>query len=105
MVLISATMCDKKGKILVARQFVDVSKLKMEEYISTFPKLIESGKHILHNRNLGIGSQCTHVETDSVRYVYLPIEDLYIVLITNKNSNIIEDTEILRQMQKIVLKV
>jgi hypothetical protein len=93
MVVLSATVCDKKGKIIVARQFVDVSKLKMEEYISTFPKLIESE------------SQCTHVETDSVRYVYLPIEDLYLVLITNKNSNIIEDTEILRQLQKILLKI
>jgi len=40
-----------------------------------------------------------------VRYVYLPIEDLYLVLITSKNSNIIEDTEIMRQMQKIILKI
>ena len=47
----------------------------------------------------------THVETDAVRYVYLPIEEVYLVLITNKNSNIIEDTEIIRQMQKIILKV
>ena len=42
MVIISATIWDKKGKILVARQFVEVSKLKMEEYI-TFPNLFESG--------------------------------------------------------------
>jgi len=102
MVIISSTICDKKGKIIMARQFIDVSKLKMEEYISTFPQLIESGKyiHLFHT-----DSQCTHVETESVRYVYLPIDDLYLVLITNKNSNIIEDTEIIRQLHKIILKV
>ena len=102
MVIISSTICDKKGKIIMARQFIDVSKLKMEEYISTFPQLIESGKyiHLIHT-----DSQCTYVETESVRYVYLPIDDLYLVLITNKNSNIIEDTEIIRQLHKIILKV
>lgn len=45
MVIISATIVDKKGKIIVARQFHEVSKLKMEEYTSSFPKLIESGKY------------------------------------------------------------
>jgi hypothetical protein len=49
MVIISATVCDKKGKILVARQFIEVSKLKMEEYISTFPKLIELGRNRHNN--------------------------------------------------------
>ncbi|CAI2374672.1 unnamed protein product [Moneuplotes crassus] len=93
MVIISSTICDKKGKIIVARQYIDISKLKMEEYIRTFPKLIEAG------------SQCTHIETEDVRYVYLPIDDLYLVLITNKNSNIIEDTEIIRQLHKIILKI
>lgn len=44
MVIISSTICDKKGKIIVGRQYIDVSKLKMEEYIRTFPKLIETGK-------------------------------------------------------------
>ena len=89
MVVISATICDKKNKIIVARQFIEISKLKMEEYISAFTP----------------DSHSTHIETDSVRYVFLPIEDLYLVLITNRMSNIIEDTEILRQMHKIILKI
>jgi len=58
--------------------------MKLEEYMANFPKLIDSGK------------QCTHIETDSIRYVYLPIEKLFLVLITNKNSNIIEDLEVIR---------
>jgi hypothetical protein len=36
------------------------------------------------------------------RYVYLPIESLYLLLITNKNSNIIEDLDTLRLLTKVV---
>jgi hypothetical protein len=45
---------------------------------------------------------CTFIETDAVRYVYQPMEQLYIVLITNKNSNIMDDLETLRMMSKLV---
>ena len=44
MVVISASICSKTGKILLARQFVPINRLKMEEYIANFPKLIEQGK-------------------------------------------------------------
>ncbi len=43
MVVISASICNKEGKILVARQFVGINRLKLEEYVANFPKLIESG--------------------------------------------------------------
>lgn len=48
MVVISASICNKSGKILVARQFVGINRLKLEEYVANFPKLIESGTHQLH---------------------------------------------------------
>ena len=44
MVAISVSICTKSGKILVARQFVPISRLKLEEYLANFPKLIESSK-------------------------------------------------------------
>lgn len=44
MVVISASICNKNGKILVARQFIPITRLKLEEYMANFPKLIESGK-------------------------------------------------------------
>ena len=37
MVVISAAICSKSGKILLARQFVAINRLKMEEYIANFP--------------------------------------------------------------------
>jgi len=101
MVVISASICNKNGKILMARQFIPITRLKLEEYMANFPKLIESGKH----PSLTLpGKQCTHIETESIRYVYLPIEKLYLILITNKNSNIIEDLEVIRQLHQVVIQ-
>eukprot|EP00347_Sterkiella_histriomuscorum_P011230 403373247 len=76
----------------MARQFIPITRLKLEEYMANFPKLIESGK------------QCTHIETDNIRYVYLPMEKLFLVLITTKNSNIIEDLEVIRLLHQVVIQ-
>lgn len=46
MVVISASVCNKNGKILMARQFMPITRLKLEEYMANFPKLVESGKTI-----------------------------------------------------------
>jgi len=76
---------------LMSRQFVDISRIRIEGLLAAFPKLIGSGN-----------KQHTFVETESVRYVYQPMETLYLLLITNKSSNIMEDLETLKVMAKIV---
>ena len=42
------------------------------------------------------------MEAENVRYVYQPLESLYILLVTNKQSNIVEDLETVRLLSKIV---
>uniref|UniRef100_A0A7S2RJQ4 Coatomer subunit delta n=1 Tax=Rhizochromulina marina TaxID=1034831 RepID=A0A7S2RJQ4_9STRA len=93
MVVLSASVCTKNGKALVARQFVGMSRIRIEGLLAAFPKLVGSEAK---------NTQHTFIETDSVRYVYQPIENLFLLIITNKASNIVEDLETLRLLSKLV---
>lgn len=91
MVVLSVAVSTKQGKALVSRQFVDMSRLRIEGLLTAFPKLVgDSNK------------QHTFVETEAVRYLYQPLDQLYILIITNRASNIIEDLDTLRLISKVV---
>ena len=94
MVILSAAVTTKNGRALLSRQFVDMNRLRVEGLLAAFPKLQGTGN-----------KQHTFVETDSVRYVYQPVESIFLLLITNKASNIVEDLETLRLLSKVVPEI
>ena len=54
--------CTSPPAALVSRQYMDMSRIRIEGLLAAFPKLVSTGK------------QHTFVETENVRYVYQPIE-------------------------------
>jgi len=90
MVVLSAAILTKSGKPLLARQFVDIPRTRIEGLLSAFPKLVS--REVQH----------TYLETASVRYLYLPLDTLTLVLMTTKNSNVLEDLGTLALLGKCV---
>ncbi|KAJ3042483.1 Coatomer subunit delta [Rhizophlyctis rosea] len=90
MVVLAASICTKGGKAVVSRQFVEMPRARIEGLLASFPKLI------------GASDQHTFVETETVRYVYQPLEELFMVLVTNKQSNILQDIDTLHLFARSV---
>ena len=63
MVLLAASIVTRGGRAVVSRQFVDMTRARIEGLLAAFPKLIPKD-----------GGQHTFVETDTVRYVYNKLE-------------------------------
>jgi len=66
---------------------------RIEGLLAGFPKLTDAG------------TQHTTVETENVRYVYQPLDELYMVLITNRASNILQDIDSLHLFAQVVSNI
>jgi hypothetical protein len=82
MVVLSTAICNKNAKIIFARQFIPMSRLELEEHIVHF------------SRNIDTCKDSTHFESNSTRYIFIPVDNLYLLVITTIDSNVIEDIEI-----------
>ena len=81
---------------LLSRQFLPLPKTRIEALLTAFPKLVPPPNS---------SSQHTSVETSDVRYVYQPIDDLVLLLVTNKASNILQDIDTLHLFARVVADV
>lgn len=66
--------------------------MRVEALLSGFPKLLSPAK-----------LQQQYIDAEHVRYLFQPMETLFILLITTKNSNIVEDLDTLRLLAKVVV--
>ncbi|RMD40713.1 hypothetical protein DV735_g4389, partial [Chaetothyriales sp. CBS 134920] len=93
MVVLVASICTRGGKAVLSRQFREMNRSRVEALLASFPKLADSG------------TQHTTVEQDNVRFVYQPIDELYMVLITNRQSNILQDIDSLHLFAQVVTSI
>ncbi|KAJ5676704.1 Clathrin adaptor mu subunit C-terminal [Penicillium maclennaniae] len=93
MVVLAASICTRGGKAVLSRQFHEIARSRIEALLASFPKLADSG------------TQHTTVEQDNVRFVYQPLDELYIVLITNRQSNILQDIDSLHLFAQVTTSI
>ncbi|KAF1811482.1 hypothetical protein P152DRAFT_418824 [Eremomyces bilateralis CBS 781.70] len=93
MVVLAASICTRGGKAVISRQFREMQRSRIEGLLASFPKLADSG------------TQHTTVEQDNVRFVYQPLDELYMVLITNRQSNILQDIDSLHLFAQVVSSI
>ena len=86
--ILSVSIITQEGRPIVARQYNRFSRSQLEGHLAAFPKLISN-------------SSQSYIETENIRYVFQTLGKLYFVLITSKDSNIIEDLDVLSMLVSI----
>jgi len=90
MVVLSAAVCTKQGKLELARQFVEMTRSKTQTIWSSFSKLIDhDSKH------------CSF-ETPDCRFMYQHLDNHVVAIATNFSSNVMVDFDILTTLVRIV---
>jgi hypothetical protein len=87
MVVLSVAIGTKSGKLLLCRDFSEISRTLVEDCVNSLPQLIKDNQ------------EHTFVEHNNLRLNYLPLSDLFLLSINDRGSNILEDLEVLRSVQ------
>ena len=87
MVVLSVAIGTKTGKMLLCRDFSEISRTLVEDCVNSLPQLIKDNQ------------EHTFVEHNNLRLNYLPLSDLFLLSINDRGSNILEDLEVLRSIQ------
>jgi len=112
MVVLSVAICTKGGKVIIGRQYIDMTRGRVEGLYSTFSKLIQVPQTAASKTD----EQFTLLETDTVRYLYQTLDigstassssnskenTMYLVVVTTIYSNIIENATVLQNLYKLV---
>ena len=93
MVLYGIGIINKQGKLILLRQFSTLAFPQLAYEIQSFSKLITADQ------------QHSFVELECTRYLYIPIDDLFIVVISNIASNIIEDLGVLKLIYSLAIDI
>lgn len=78
----AVAIINHSGKLILARQFTHENKNQIDAQLGAFPKLVQFSAH-------------AYIDAESVRFVYQDINDLYIILVVSKDSNLVTDLETL----------
>ncbi|KAH8918372.1 hypothetical protein BT69DRAFT_1353967 [Atractiella rhizophila] len=99
MVVLAASIISKGGKPLLSRQFRPLPLSRLSALLTSFPTLLPTSSTASQHTTL------TSPLHPHIRYVYLPLEDLYLILIVNTQSNILLDIETLQLFSRVVGEV
>lgn len=89
--VVSISICTRLGNPIICRNYLGISQSRLESLLSSFP------------RSLSPGQQHSFVETREARFVFQPLEQFFLVLITSKASNLFQDLETLHLANRIIL--
>ncbi|KAK4048515.1 coatomer subunit delta [Microbotryomycetes sp. JL201] len=92
-VVLAVSIVTKSGKPLLSRQALGLPRPRLESLLASFPRLVSPA------------SEHTVLEASGVRFVYTPLEDLYVLLITNTQSNILLDLSTLSLVTRIATEL
>jgi len=85
MAVLASSITTRDGKTIISRQFKDLSKDRITALLAEFPSLLSENSKYQH----------TSIEYEGVRFIYQPLENVYVVLITNRQSNVLQDIDTL----------